>query len=130
MYFLCVHEDAAFDLERLWSVEPDAAARILVLLEELEGNQDLLSSLTEHGFGEYTDEDYSVSKWLAFWNRGRDLWRLKIWDLEDKGLYYRIIYAYVPETQHYHVLAIAPRNFNYDTSHPISRRIYKAYEDL
>ena len=130
MIALCVHDDAVADLEALWASEPRAAARIAVLLEELEGDMDLLDRLTQHGYGVRGYDDFNVSKWLKYWNTGRDLWRLKIWDLEEKGLKYRIIYAFVPRTHHYHVLAIAPRNFNYDTDHPISRRILRAYEEL
>lgn len=130
MIALFVHDDAVSDLEALWESEPQAAARIAVLLEELEGDEDLLDRLTQHGYGDRGYDDFNVSKWFEHWNRGRDLWRLKIWDLEDKGLKYRIIYAFIPRTQHYHVLAIAPREFNYDTSHPISQRILRAYEEL
>ena len=130
MLSLYVHDDAAADLEALWESESQTAARITVLLAELEGNEDLLDRLTQHGYGVRGCADFNVSKWLEHWNRGRDLWRLKIWDLEEKGLQYRIIYAFVPHTQRYHILAIAPRDFNYETNHPISQRILRAYEDL
>ena len=127
---LCIHDDASTDLEALWESEPRAAARIVALLEELDGNEDLLDRLTQHHYGIRGRADINVSKWLEHWNRGRDIWRLKIWDLEDKGLKYRIIYAFIPHTQCHHVLAIAPRAFNYETNHPISQRILRAYEDL
>ena len=130
MLSLCVHDDAVADLEALWESEPRAAARIVALLEELDGNKDLLDRLTQHHYGVRSRADFNVSKWLEHWNRGRDLWRLKIWDLEDKGLKYRIIYAFIPRTQCHHILAIAPRDFNYETSHPISQRILYAYENL
>ena len=67
---------------------------------------------------------------VAQWRKGRDLWRLKMWDLEKKGLRYRIIHAFIPSKQHYHVLAIAPREFDYDADHPISQRILHAYQAL
>lgn len=130
MIALFVHDDAKADLLALRDSEPQAAGRILALLEQLEGDTDLLDRLTQHDYGTHHSADFQVSKWLEQWNRGRDLWRLKIWDLEDKGLRYRIVYAFQPRKQHYHVLAIAPREFNYDTSHPISQRILRAYEEL
>ena len=99
MLSLCVHDDAVADLEALWESEPRAAARIVALLEELDGNKDLLDRLTQHHYGVRSRADFNVSKWLEHWNRGRDLWRLKIWDLEDKGLKYRIIYAFIPRTR-------------------------------
>lgn len=127
---LFIHDDANNDLELLWSQDPQAAARIEVLLEELEGDDNLLDRLTQHNFGNRNHDPFNVSKWLAHWNKGRDIWRLKIWDLEKKGLKYRIIYAFIPRKNNHHILAIAPRDFNYDTNHPISRRILLAYEDL
>ena len=130
MFRLFVHDDAERDLEKLWDEAPDAAARIGVLLQELEENQDLLDRLTQHDFGNYRTAEFHVSKWLNQWNKGRDLWRLKVWDLEDKGLQYRIVYAFVPGKSQYHVLGIVSRDFDYDSSHPLSRRIIAAYQNL
>ena len=131
MFRLFVHNDAEDDLEALGESEPDAAARILVLLEELEVNQDLLDRLTQHDFGkDRWGDEFHVSKWVEQWRKGNDIWRLKIWDLENKGLQYRIIYAFIPHKRHYHVLAIAPRNFDYDPGHPLAQRIIDAYQEL
>jgi hypothetical protein len=127
---LYVHDDAKADLLALREREPEAAGRILALLEQLEGDADLLDRLTQHDFGAYHSEDFHVSKWQDQWRKGRDLWRLKVWDLEDKGLRYRIVYAFQPRKHHYHILAIAPREFDYDENHPISRRILKTYQEL
>lgn len=130
MFRLFIHQDTEGDLETLWQSEPEVAARIAVLLEECEGNQDLLDRLTQHGFGAFGAANFHVSKWQEQWRKGNDLWRLKLWDLEDKGLRYRVVYAYVPQKQHYHVLAVAPRSFNYDSSHPLAQRILRAYQEL
>jgi len=127
---LFVHTDAEDDLEALWDEAPDAAARITVLLQELEGNQDLLDRLTQHDFGAYRAADFHVSKWVEQWRKGKDLWRLKVWDLEEKGVKYRIVYAFVPGKGHYHMLGIVPRGFNYEADHKLTRRILAAYEDL
>lgn len=130
MLRLFIHNDAEDDLERLWDSEPVAAARVAVLLEELEGNPDLLDRLTQQDFGAYRLEDFHVSDWKAQQRKGRNLWRLKIWDLEDKGIRYRIVYAFMPRQQDYSVLGIVPREFNYDASHELTRRIVAAYENL
>jgi mRNA-degrading endonuclease RelE of RelBE toxin-antitoxin system len=127
---LFIHEDAAADLSKLRQTELQAAAKIVALLEELKGNPDLLDRLTQHDYGAYHTADFHVSKWEAQWRRGRDLWRLKVWVLEDQGLRYRIVYAFIPQKRHYHILAIAPREFDYDANHPISQRILRAYESL
>lgn len=130
MASLHTHNDATDDLEELWDEEPQAAARITAFLEELESNQDLLDRLTQHNFGAYHLEDFHVSKWFEHWNKGQDIWRLKIWDLEDVGLKYRIIYAFLPNNHQHHVLAIVHRDFDYETDHPITQRILEAYQQL
>lgn len=130
MLRLIVHNDARDDLEKLWDVEPVAAARIAVLLEELEGDSDLLDRLTQHDFGAYHTEDFHVSKWQEQWRKGKDLWRLKVWDLEDKGLRYRVVYAFMPRQKDYYVLGIVQRDFNYEPNHELTRRILAAYENL
>lgn len=130
MFSLFLHDDAEDDLENLWDEAPEAAARIAVLLEELEGNQDLLDRLTQHDFGSYHSADFHVSKWVEQWKKGKDIWRLKVWELEDKGLQYRVVYAFVPVKSHYHVLGIVPRDFNYDADHQLTKRILAAYENL
>jgi len=130
LYSLHIHDDAIADLGSLWEEMPVAAARISVLLQELEGNQDLLDRLTQHNYGSYQSDDIHISKWFEHWRKGKDIWRIKVWDLESKGLMYRIVYAFIPSTHEYHVLAVAPRDFNYETDHPITKRILRAYENL
>lgn len=130
MIALFVHDNAKADLRALRDSEPQAAGRILALLEQLEGDADLLDRLTQHDYGTHHSADFHVSKWQAQWRKKRNLWRLKVWDLEKKGIRHRIVYAFEPQKQHYHVLAIAPREFNYDENHPIGKRILRAYEEL
>lgn len=131
-YSIQIHEDAWDDLERLWA-DPhteEAAAAIDVLLQELECDQDLLDALTVHGYGTNKTKPIHVSKWVEYWRTGADIWRLKIWELEKIRLNYRIIYAYEIKKQRYHVLAVVPREFDYDTEHPISRRIMAIYATI
>jgi hypothetical protein len=131
VYSLAVHDDAEEDLEHIWERDPQAAARISVLLEELEGgDQDLLDALTVHDYGAYRSEDFHVSKISKFWSKGIDLWRLKIWELEEQKLRYRIIYAYEAGKRRYYVLGILPREHSYDSNDQRVRRILQAYEDL
>lgn len=130
MNSLFIHDDAKSDLESIWEKHPEAAARIVALLQELKGNHDLLDRLTQHDFAPPSRSQFHVSKWFELWNQGMDLWRLKIWDLEKQGLRYRIIYAFIPSNQQYHILGILPREFDYDTSEPIAQRIIRAYQAL
>ena len=127
---LFIHDDAIADLKTLRQTEPKAAAMIVALLEALKGDPNLLDRLTQHDYGAYHSADFHVSKWQEQWRQGRDLWRLKVWNLEDQGLRYRVVYAFMPQKQRYHVLAIAPREFDYDSNHPLSQRILRAYQAL
>ena len=95
MFRLFLHENAESDLEDLWDQAPRAAARLTVLLEELEGNQDLLDRLSQHDFGVARAADFHVSKWVEQWRRKKTS-GLKVWDLENKGMRYRMVYAFVP----------------------------------
>jgi hypothetical protein len=133
VYTLVVHAHARDDVEKLWQSEPRVAARLEVLLQEIKGDQQKLSSLLDHNFGERENAPYHVSRWQALWAaRGgaRDLWRLKVWDLERIGLRYRVIYAYEIRLLRFHVLAVLPRDWDYDLRDDRSRRILDAYEDL
>lgn len=131
MFAIFIHDDAKADLLALRDSEPQAAGRILAFLEQLEGDPDLLDRLTQHDYGAHGSADFHVSKWQAQWRKGRDLWRFKVWDLEEKGLRYRVVYAFVAGKQHYHVLAITPRrDFNYEESDPICQRVLRAYQEL
>lgn len=128
---LFIHNDAKHDLSvmiRNGSVE--AVAKIAALLEQLASDDDLLDRLTQHGFGKRGIDDFNISKWVEQWRHGNNFWRMKIWDLEDNDLKYRIIYAFIPQKHHYHVLGILPREFNYDAGHELTQRIIRAYEEL
>lgn len=135
MLKLFIHEDAEADLEALWVTSSKAAAAIAVFLEELKGDQDLLDRVTQDDFGKWpTAERFHVEMWKEQqYRRGRNLWRLKLWQIERQGIQYRIIYAFVPSTKHHYVLGIMPRekrDFDYDENDPRTQRILRAYENL
>jgi mRNA-degrading endonuclease RelE of RelBE toxin-antitoxin system len=130
VYSLFVHDDAKADLRQLSRANKDATALILAVLEEIQGDQGLLDSLTVHGFGNDRSERFGVSKWLSFWDRGVDLWRLRIWDLEQLGAPYRVVYAYERGKQRYHILGIFHRDFDYNANDPRTKRVKNAYDNL
>lgn len=130
MLRLLIHIDAEQDLDDLAAAQPKLAGRLVTLLAEIAADAGLLDMLTVHGFGSDEREAFDVSKWQAHWRKGKDIWRLKFWELEHQGLPYRVIYALKRGTGDHHVLAIASRDFNYDLNHPTTRRILQAYADL
>lgn len=101
-------------------------------MQEIQQDQDLLDRLTQHRFGAPPAADFQVRKWHEQWRRKRDLWRLKLWDLEGRRQPYRVLYAYMPGQRRYHVLAIAHRSqVNCDDpDDPLTRRVVDAYADL
>jgi len=130
VYSLVVHDDAKADLEHLWQTQEEVAALIFAALQEIEGDQRLLDGLTINGFGAFEAEKFEVRKWLAFWNRGVDLWRFKLWDLEKLGVPYRVIYAFQSSKMRYHVLGIFHRSFDYNPNDARTKRVKNAYDNL
>jgi len=127
---LLIHDDAKADLTQLAQSEPQFAARLIVLLQEIQADRELLDMLTAHDFGTDERESFHVSRWEEHWNRNKDIWRLKFWELENQGIQYRVIYALKRGTGDHYVLAVAHRDFNYDRNHPTTQRILQAYDDL
>jgi mRNA-degrading endonuclease RelE of RelBE toxin-antitoxin system len=129
LYKLAIHQSAKDDLVALAKAPPTAvvAAKVLELARELRANPSLLANLLDHG---YTTEDIDVSKFQEFWRQRLDLWRLKLWELEDAGLKYRIIYAYKIDSLCFHILAVVHRDFDYDPAHLVTRRILHDYAEL
>jgi hypothetical protein len=138
VYSLSLTPDAQKDIEDLWKASPPAAARIEAFLEQLRFDPEMLNALTIHDFGAHRSEPLHVTKIVSQWRGGRgqpgrDLWRLKLWDLENKGLQYRVIYAYEIRRQRYHILGVIDRDsYDYETDpkHPYTARILRAYADV
>jgi len=128
-HYLHVHDDAYADLDKLWDEDEAAAARIEALLEEIEGDTDLLDRLSQNGYGRPGRDDFNVV-WLENQIRvGNNLWRLKMWDVKD----HRVIYAFFPSSPTsgtYHVLGVMRRAINYDRNHEFIQRIESAYTKL
>ena len=129
-YSLCLHTDAESDLELLWSNNEKAAAQITVRLERLKEDQKFLDALTIQNFGNRDDEPFHIDKWISQQRKGRNLWRLKEWDLEKQGIRYRVVYALDPRISRYHVLGIIKRDFNYEDTDARTQRIINAYDEL
>jgi mRNA-degrading endonuclease RelE of RelBE toxin-antitoxin system len=110
--------------------DPDSADLILALLQEAKVNQSALESLSIRDFGAARNQRFSVDMWVAQQNRGRNIWRLKIWELEELGIRYRVIYAFDPRISRYYVLGVFHRDFDYDESDSRTQRVVASYEQL
>jgi mRNA-degrading endonuclease RelE of RelBE toxin-antitoxin system len=131
VYELHIHPNAEVDLDAIWEIDQTTASRIDVFLEEVSENHKYLDALLERHFGKDGSEEFSVDKWVEQWHQKRDLWRAKIWDLEDIGIRYRIIYCYQIADRRFTVLAVVARNkFNYEANSEIGKRIIDDYDSL
>jgi hypothetical protein len=135
MFKLVIEQDAVQDIKQLVAKgghDKVCALRIVAILQDIKASQHLLQDLTTDRFA---TDDYDVGKYLAFWDDGIDLWKIKIYDfntLNDKWwtLPYRVLYAYDMSSLTFRVLGIVHRNFNYDPNHELTQRILRAYNNL
>jgi hypothetical protein len=127
---ILIHSDAASDLEAIWDEDGHAAAAIGLLLTEAKSNPEILDTFTCHGFGAYQDERYSVTRWVEQQQQGRNLWALKIWELEPHYPKYRVIYAFHPQTHIHYVLGVFTRDFDYDERDARTQRVLAVYARL
>lgn len=131
MYALHLSEGTKSDIIEIKGVDPEAAALALVVLQEIKGDQDVLDSMTIHDYQDVlsgSGASYEVKHWWEQFKKGKNLWRLRV--LESALLRYRIVYGYSQSEHSYYVLGLVKRDFNYESSHPISRRILGEYEEL
>jgi mRNA-degrading endonuclease RelE of RelBE toxin-antitoxin system len=130
VYSIVIHTAAKRDLAEIGRNAPDTENDIYALLQEVKGNQDLLAALTVKDFGLAREADFHVDSWVAQHQKGRNLWRLKLWDLEDLGIRYRVIYAFDNRISRYFVLAVLHRAFNYDEANPRCKQLLEVYDRL
>lgn len=127
MYSLAIYDDAEKDLDALWDSDEDAAADIDVLLDEIRGDQNLLDLMTVDG---YVGDKFDVVEMRYFRRTRLNIWRLKAGYLEADWTQYRIIYAFEPKKKTYHVLAVMPREKDYEKDRQFVARLERAYDDL
>lgn len=106
-----------------------SAVRLAALMEQARTDPALFDRLTQHDYGLAGTADFHVSRWESQQNNEqRNLWRLKLWDLEKLGVRYRVVYAFEPLTRTIAVLGIARRKeFNYEDD-AFTRRVIECYD--
>ena len=129
-YSLVLHPAAQADLSALWEADPRSAALLIATLEQIKADPRLLDSLTIRQFGADGSEPFHVDQWIEQQRHGRNLWRLKHWELEGERRRYRVVYALDPRSSRYTVLGIFTRDFNYDRNDPRTRRVVADYDAL
>ncbi len=123
-----VHNDATDDLKKIQAVDPTGFNCLVALIDQMRTDPALVAKLLDHGYGRDQSEDVSVMKWMDIERIERTIvWRIKFWDLEDKGLKYRIFYFYYFRDLSYNIMAVLPRDeIDYDDpNHPTRKRIIR-----
>ena len=115
--------------ELIWNSDPDAAAVITALLQEAKANTAVLDSFTSHDFGA-CQSTYHISRWAEQQRKGRNLWRLKIWELQDQPPFYRVVYAFHPQEHIHYILGVFDRDSNYDENDARTQRVLAVYDRL
>lgn len=129
-YSIALHDDAIDDINKIYSIDEDAAADIEVFLEEAKLNQKTLDSLTVNNYVNYEDPPFNVKELIELKRQKFIVWRVRLLWLDSNARNYRIIYAFNPTEMRYYVLGVVPREFNYDIKNEITKRIIAAYDKL
>ena len=130
VFKLAIDLGAKADLDGIWETDPESAGVLQATLQQMVADQRLLDSLTIKDFGAYGTEVIHVDQWVEQQRLGRNLWRLKHWELEGKGRQYRVVYALDPRVSRYYVFGIFSRDFNYDAADARTKRVIAAYDKL
>lgn len=133
MYRIAIDCDAQQDINRIRrDRHPNISQKLIAFLQEASASDVIQTHLLKHDeVGRYED-GINVQKWLSQHNQGNGLWRVKLHELEDVGIRYRIIYAYVPEYRAIFILGVVKRDdFDYDNdNNAINQRIRNAYQRI
>lgn len=123
-------DSASDDIEAIYKEDSDSASIIVSILDEMDNDEELAETLTQHKYRDVQDPAYDVSRFHEFYRKGFNLYRLKCWDYEGSVVPYRVIYAYYRDS--IYVLAVVERGrLNYDDRHSeINQRIVRDYEQL
>lgn len=138
--------NAESDLETLAADDPQVAAEILFILQEMASNPELRDRLLEK---KWRENEYDIEQWWKAKKLGREIFRLKVWlpperlDGKDDPIYkrlsnYRILYALVPASQHVRVpysivlACVHRKHFDYgdNLDNVIAQRILRDLDTL
>lgn len=124
-----VNNHAADDLRSLKKSAPEAAATILIVLEQIQADPKAIDKLTDYGDNKFGDHLLNVKVWETARGAG-NLWRFRI--LDSPATEYRVVYGYQWQTQQLCVLAVVHKlEFDYDNLNTeISRRILNDWRSL
>lgn len=124
---LYIDQDAQEDLAAIKERDSASYYALLVFLREIKTAPELLRTLTEDDRWEAGEFMYDVTPFKHLFKRGFDVWRIAVFSPKSKLLPYRVIYAYDRLHFDFHVLALMPREVNYDEDQAFISRLRNAY---
>lgn len=135
MFELIPHDDIDQDLERLDAINSEIVDQVATLIQQLMDDPQLVDDLLRNGYGGEPWKPtrgavFNVRTWGDAQKAGFNLWAIRDFELWRKGFEFRIVYAVFPRCEKIYILAIIERAWDYDLSHPTSRRIIATYQAL
>ncbi|WP_198297934.1 hypothetical protein [Bordetella genomosp. 9] len=133
MASLVIERAAEEDLDLMWEsgdpIAERAVASIEILLEEIGCDVDFLSRMHSPNVRWLGEPSADTDRIVKLWRDGYNILRLKAWD-QGALIPYRILYAYDPRYDCFHVLGIVHREHCYEIDHPRVKRIIADYHSL
>jgi mRNA-degrading endonuclease RelE of RelBE toxin-antitoxin system len=110
------------DLDELESLDPEALAVVLAVLDEAEADPAIAQILTTWGNAHVGEWLLNVKPWVVARARGNNLFRFRV--LDTAATSYRVVYGYDWRSQRIGVLAIVHKeDFDYGLKSTLSDRI-------
>lgn len=134
MQCLFIEPSAEVDLVELFnSATTDAQisdiTALAVLLDEIGADRDFLSRMHKGDVRRFEEPSTHTARVVKFWREGYNVLRLKVWN-QGALIPYRVIYAYDPRSDAFHILGIIHRTHCYDASHPRVKKLLTEYLSL
>lgn len=126
---LDVHLHAKEDIRQLRETDLQAAAAVLVTLEQIQYDPAAIDKLTTYGNNDVGTVTLNVKRWQRARGSG-NLWRFRV--LDTPATSYRVVYGYHYQTRQLCVLAVVHKeSFDYDNlNSDIARRIIADWRAL
>ena len=117
-----IHDDVELDVEDVLRENPEEAAVLIAVIDEIEGDHALCERLIDVGFED--DQLKSVKAFASLQEKRYNAYTVRLYEVDR----WRLISAVDHRQRLIALLYIMRRDENYDTR--VQQRVIKAYEDL
>ena len=123
---LTILDEALEDLNDIALRSADDKYFILSILEDIENDPRAAARLLDEGAWPIGSDLVDVMPFRFFFRKGYDVWRMKIYELGEDLLPYRLIYAYDYRLREIYILAVMHRRVDYQNDPKFTARIRAA----